>query len=77
MSESRHDDERDDAAEQAAERAERATQERDEMRRKATLADDADSAGEGDQLERESEAHRQAAYEQEGAASDRANDETP
>jgi hypothetical protein len=67
-----HDD-RDEAVEEAAEQAERAGQERQEMKRKAALADDADKPGDSDELERESEAHRQAAYEREDAASDRAH----
>ena len=65
-----HDD--DEVVEEAAEHAERAGQERQEMKRKATLADAADEPRDTDELERESEAHRQAAYEREDAASDRA-----
>jgi hypothetical protein len=64
----------DEAAEEAAELAERATQEREEMKRKATLADAADDDREAEQLERETDAHREAAYEHEDAASDRARD---
>jgi hypothetical protein len=66
--------ENDEAAEEAAEHAERATQEREEMKRKATLADATDDDRETEQLEREADAHRDAAYEREDAAADRAQD---
>ena len=65
----------DEAVEEAAEHAELAGQERQEMARKASLADAAPDGGETDKLERESEAHREAAYEQEAASADRAEDD--
>ena len=75
MGQPSEDEDRDESVEEAAEHAERAGQERQEMKRKATLAEDADKPAEIDELERESEAHRQAAYEREDAASDRAHDQ--
>ena len=74
MQEQPRQDDGDEVAEEAAEHAERAEEERREMTRKATLAEDADDAGESDQLERESEAHREAAYDREDAAAERADD---
>jgi hypothetical protein len=64
----------DEPAQEAAEHAERAADERQEMTRKANLAGAADDGGEADRLARESEDHREAAYEQEVASSERAQD---
>jgi hypothetical protein len=64
----------DEVVEEAAEHAERASQERREMARKASVAGAADDAGDHDELERESDAHGDAADEHEAAASARAHD---
>lgn len=63
-----------EAIEEAAEHADRAGEEREEMRRRASLAeatDDPDRAGE---LAREADEHKEEAYEQEEASAERADD---
>ena len=60
----------------AAEHAERAGQERQQQRRKASLAGDADDPGEADELECESGHHRQAAGEEEAASSESVDEDT-
>jgi hypothetical protein len=62
------------AIEEAAEHAERATEEREEMRRKASLAAATDDAHRAETLEREAEGHQEEAYAREDASADRAQD---
>ena len=74
MNDSDHADHDPDAIEEAAEHADRAGQEREEMRRKASLAEATDDERHSDELERDAEAHREEAYQREDAAADRASD---
>lgn len=62
-----------EAIEEAAEHADRASEEREEMRRKASLAETTDDARRAGGLAREAEEHKEEAYEQEGASADRAH----
>jgi hypothetical protein len=64
----------DEVVEEAAEQAERASQERREMARKASLAGAADDVGDRGELKRESDAHGEAADEREARSSARAHD---
>ena len=73
MSERPDDRDDDEAVQEAAEHAELAGQEREEMTRKASLSGAADDAQKTDELELESEAHGEAAEEQEAASSERAH----
>ena len=63
-----------DAIQEAAEHADRATEEREEMRRKASLAETTDDARHAGDLTRQAEEHQEEAYEQERASADRAAD---
>lgn len=74
MEESEHPEDSRAAIEEAAEHADRAAEEREEMRRKASLAEAADDAQQAGELEREAEVHREESYEHEDAAADRARD---
>lgn len=65
----------DKAVEQAAEHSDRATQERQEMARKSSLADAAEDTGERSELERQAEDHREAAYDEEQASAERPRDD--
>jgi hypothetical protein len=74
MSEPDHSEDSREAIDEAAEHADRATEERQEMRRKASLADATDDARHAGKLEREAEAHKEEAYDREDASADRADD---
>ncbi len=63
-----------EAIQEAAEHADRATEEREEMRRKASLAETTDDARHADDLTRQAEEHQEEAYEQERASADRVAD---
>ena len=72
MSESDHTDDRDQAVQEAAEHADRAAEERQEMRRTASLAEATDDSHRAEKLSREAEAHKSEAYAEEDASAERA-----
>jgi hypothetical protein len=72
MSESDHTDDRRQAVQEAAEHADRAGEERQEMRRTASLAEATDDSRRADELAREAEAHKSEAYVEEDASAERA-----
>lgn len=74
MSEPEHHAGNREAIEEAAEHADRAGEEREEMRRKASLSDATDDDRRAEELAREVDAHKDEAYEQEDASADRADD---
>ena len=63
-----------EAIEEAAEHADRASEEREEMRRKASLAETTNDDRRAGRLAREVEEHKEEAYEQEHASADRAHE---
>jgi hypothetical protein len=76
MSGSHHPEDSHEAIQEAAEHADRAGEQREEMRRKASLAEATDDPGRAGELDREAEAHKDEAYEEEDASADRADDAT-
>jgi hypothetical protein len=74
MSEPDHTEDTREAIEEAAEHADRAGEERQEMRRRASLAETTDDPRRAGKLAREAEAHKAEAYEHEEAAADRTPD---